>query len=59
LKHKIKTHYFNRHMIEKIHDPNEEHLLFQNLTPNLQKTILEENNTTILKKNTLMKKFKE
>jgi len=30
-----------------------------NLTPNLQKTLLEENNTTVLKKNPIMQKFKE
>lgn len=29
------------------------------MTPNLQKTLLEENNTNVLKKSTLMQKFTE
>lgn len=59
IKHKIRTHYFNRHNIEKIHDPNEEKQLLQNMTPNLQKTLLEENNTNVLKKSSIMQKFTE
>jgi hypothetical protein len=46
-------------MIEKIHDPKEEKQLMQNLTPNLQKILQEENNISILKKNSIMQKFKE
>ena len=28
LKHKIRTHYFNKHIIDQTHDPSEEEQIF-------------------------------
>jgi len=39
LEHKIRTHYFNKHIIEKMHDPNQEKELLSNLTPVLKTAV--------------------
>lgn len=40
LKHKIRTHYFNKHLIEQKHDPSEEKEVLTTITPNLKTSLL-------------------
>jgi hypothetical protein len=58
LKHKIRTHYFNKHIIEKVHDLHEERTLLEKLTPSLKTALLQENNIAVLTRSPAMQKFR-
>ena len=50
LKFKIRSHFFNKHIIDKIFDSEEEKSVLDQLTPNLKTTLKQENNITIVRK---------
>ena len=58
LKHKIRTHYFNKNLIEQQHDPNEEKQVLTTITPNLKASLLEEINMKIVKRCNVLESFK-
>lgn len=58
LKHKVRTYFFNRHVIEQVYDPNEEKEILSALAPNLETALLEENNIAVLGRSENMQKFR-
>jgi hypothetical protein len=57
LKHKIRTHYFHKHLIEQKHDVKDEETVIKTITPSLKISLMEETNTKIVRKCSVLEKF--
>ena len=59
LKLKVRSHFQNKHKVEKTLDSAEQQTVLENLTPVLKSSLLEENNITVLKKSSQFEHMRE